>query len=468
MKGMFSMNSIISNNDKTEKFNFTIDKFFHNYKIGYILKQCNFRKEKGFSCIRILKFIFMLVFTGKNLFRTLDSENSTEFSKDTVYRFLNSSNFNWRKFLLLLSTAIIKNFVYPLTSKDRVNVLIVDDSLYSRNRSKAVELLARVKDHVSGKYVKGFRLLTLGWSDGNTFLPLAFTLLSSANEENRLCAENETIDRRTNGAKLRKEAVLKSPTAMLNLIKKAVEYGVPASYVLFDSWFTYPKTLIEILELKLHTVAMVKAMPKVYYTYDGKLMNLKTLYASIRKKRGKAKILSSVIVGIGNDENGNKINSKIVFVRDRNRSRQWLALISTDISLSDDEIIRIYGKRWDIEVFFKMNKSFLKLGKEFQCRSYDSMIAHTSIVFTRYIMLSIENRNNKDLRTIGGLFYQCCDELQDIQFCEALQLIIDTLKNVLREKLILSKEIIDSIIDCFIEALPCYIKEKLSLFSCES
>jgi hypothetical protein len=462
------MNSIISENENTKKFNLTIDNFFSVNKIGYILKQCNFCKEKGISYIKVLKFIFTLVFTGKNLFRTLDSQKSLDFEKDVVYRFLNSPNFNWRKFLLVLSSSIIQNLVTHLTSDDRVNVLVVDDSLYSRNRSKHVELLARVKDHVSNKYVKGFRLLTLGWSDGNTFLPLAFTLLSSEKEKNRLCSENNTIDKRTNGAKLRKEAISKSPQVMLNLLKQAKEYGVPASYVLFDSWFTYPKTLIEILKLKFNTIAMVKAMPRVYYNYDGKNLNLKNLYASLKKKRGKAKILSSVIVGIGHTDDGTEIKAKIVFVRDRNRSRKWLALISTDISLSDDEIIRIYGKRWDIEVFFKMNKSFLKLGKEFQCRSYDSMVAHTSIVFTRYIMLSIENRNNKDLRTIGGLFYHCCDEMQDIKFCEALQLIIDTLKNILSEKLILSKDIITSIIDSFIEALPCYIKEKLSLFFCES
>ncbi|NRT90800.1 hypothetical protein DE167_000791 [Clostridium beijerinckii] len=115
-----------------------------------------------------------------------------------------------------------------------------------------------------------------------------------------------------------------------------------------------------------------------------------------------------------------------------------------------------------------MNKSFLKLVKEFQYRSYDSMIAHTLIVFTRYIMLSIENRNNSDLITIGGLFYYCCDEMHDIKFCKALQLIIHTLKNVLTEKIMLSKELISSIIYSFIEALLCYIKEKLSLLSCES
>lgn len=115
-----------------------------------------------------------------------------------------------------------------------------------------------------------------------------------------------------------------------------------------------------------------------------------------------------------------------------------------------------------------MNKPFLKLAKEFQGRSYDSMVAHTTIVFTRYIMLALENHKNNDVRTIGGFFYQCCDELQDIQFCEAMQLIIDILKNILSEKLLLSKAVIDSIIDSFIAALPCYIKEKLVFLSCES
>lgn len=252
------------------------------------------------------------------------------------------------------------------------------------------------------------------------------------------------------------------------LLDQAKSYGVKASYVLFDSWFTFPKTVISILDKGFHTIAMVKAMPKVYYNYNGKLLNLQALYSMVKKKCGKAKILSSAIVGIGKDNKGNEINAKIVFVRDRNRSRNWLALITANIELSDEDVIRIYGKRWDIEVFFKMTKSFLKLAKEFQGRSYDSMIAHTSIVFTRYIMLSLENRKSKDARTIGGLFYHCCDELQDIQFCEVMQLIIDTLKKILTEELFLSKDIISSIIDSFIEALPCYIKEKLVLLSCES
>jgi hypothetical protein len=462
---------MISQNNKEEKqLSTTVNNFFKTFKIGDILKQCNFYKDKGFPPLLVLKFLFTLVFSAKNLYRYLQS-NTTEnlFGKDVVYRFLNSTSFNWLKFLFLLSQKVIKTHLYSLTSDDRENVLIVDDSFYSRERSKSVELLARVRDNAdNGRYKKGFRMLTLGWSDGNTFIPLNFTLLSSANKKNRLYHANESIDKRSNGYKRRASSLLKMTDAMLELIKQAVKYKIPAKYVLFDSWFTYPSILRKILQFDMHTIAMVKAMPNVYYTFNGKTKNLKDIYASVKKRRGKAKILSSVVVGIGIDCNGKEIFAKIVFVRDRNRSRKWLALISTDISMDDEEIVRIYGKRWDIEVFFKMCKSYLSLAKEFQSRSYDSMIAHTTIVFSRYIMLAVENRNNTDLRTVGALFYHCCDELQDIQFIEAIQLIIDILKNALQQKLMISKEQISEFIDYFINALPVFLKEKLSLLFCES
>ncbi|MDR3255487.1 MAG: transposase, partial [Synergistaceae bacterium] len=45
------------------------------------------------------------------------------------------------------------------TFEKRVNVFIVDDTLYERNRSKHVELLSWVLDHTKNKFVKGFRLL---------------------------------------------------------------------------------------------------------------------------------------------------------------------------------------------------------------------------------------------------------------------------------------------------------------------
>jgi len=254
---------------------------------------------------------------------------------------------------------------------------------------------------------------------------------------------------------------------MIDMLRQALTYVDSAKYVLFDSWFCFPGILLKIRSLGLHTVAMMKSMKTVRYSYQGKRLDLNSLYAAVRKKRGKAKILASIIVGIGTDD-GNEVSAKVVFVRDRNRRNKWLALISTDTNLTDEEIVRIYGKRWDIEVFFKMCKSYLKLQKEFQGRSYDCMVAHTAIVFSRYIMLALESRNNKDLRTWGELFYVCCDELHDIKFIEALQLIINLLKSVLVEKMSLTKQQVDELLQHFIVSLPAYFKEKLAKLQWET
>ncbi|PIE61808.1 MAG: hypothetical protein CSA29_01515 [Desulfobacterales bacterium] len=48
---------------------------------------------------------------------------------------------------------------------------------------KEVELLSRVWDHISGKIIKEFRMLTVCWSDGARVLSLDFVLLSSSNVE---------------------------------------------------------------------------------------------------------------------------------------------------------------------------------------------------------------------------------------------------------------------------------------------
>ena len=464
------MKSILPEQYEIEKqLNSRVDDFMSKYEVGKILRRSNFLKEKGFSCLCLFNFIFLLVFTGKNLYRTLQTNANRERpEKDAIYRFLNSFRQNWRKFLLILSSAAIKETIEPLTSSSRKNVLILDDSLYSRNRSKAVELLAKVRDHVENKYVRGFRMLTLGWSDGNTFLPVAFSLLSSTEERNRICGIDPRIDKRTTGYKRRMESIKKSTEVMFDLLRQAQEYGIQASYLLFDSWFAFPSIICRVREHRLHVICMLKSTKKVHYIYKGEKMTLETLYKILLKKPGRAKFLANAIVLIGNNSEGNPLPARILFVRDRSRSKKWLALLSTDLELTDEEIVQTYGKRWNIEVFFKTIKSHLNLAKEFQGRSYDSMFAHTTIVFCRYIMLALENRESKDPKTLGNLFYLCCDELKDISFAEALQLILTTLKGTLQKYLTIIDGAVQNLVNDFIACLPAFLKGRLQLSSCES
>ena len=301
-----------------------------------------------------------------------------------------------------------------LTRPERVNVLILDDSVIKRNRSKKVELLARVYDHVEHKFQKGFTLLTLGWSDGYSFIPTGFNLLSSVSESNRYNEVSDSIDHRTNGYKVRKASMMHKTDAGIQLIRNALTAGIKADYVLMDTWFTTEPMLKEILNTGIHAIGMVKQL-KQRYTYNGRQYTLPGLKKFVDFS-GAGNIFGSLVV---TTKTG--IPVKIVFVRNRNKKSECLYLLSTDTSLNDAEIVRIYGNRWSIEFFFKASKSFLKLGSEFQSHNYGAIAGHATIVFTRYIILEWLRRNQNDQKTYGELFFMYCEDIQDMDLTNALQ-----------------------------------------------
>lgn len=65
----------------------------------------------------------------------ITGRNTPAFAKDTVYRFMKMIQINWIRFTTILSAQIIKDAIIPLDSEDRANVLIIDDSMFERNRS---------------------------------------------------------------------------------------------------------------------------------------------------------------------------------------------------------------------------------------------------------------------------------------------------------------------------------------------
>lgn len=161
-----------------------IEIFFKKFRMGTLLDQCGIRKRHGYSARTVMLSIFTLPFIGKNFFRGIVVNESASVGKDAAYDLLKGPSFNWRKFL---STLVIRIYgiLDRLTCDDREAVFIMDDSTYDRSRSKKVELLSRVYDHGTGRYLKGFRMLTLSWSDGVSCLPVDFTLLSSSKAKNR-------------------------------------------------------------------------------------------------------------------------------------------------------------------------------------------------------------------------------------------------------------------------------------------
>jgi hypothetical protein len=136
---------------------------------------------------------------------------------------------------------------------------------------------------------------------------------------------------------------MKGTDTMIELIKEAKKALIPADYVLFDSWFASPKTLIAVQELGYDVIAMIKRSEKITFFYKDKKRSLKEIYAMNRKRRGRSKYLLSVDVDVEKD--GTIIPAKVVYVRNRSNRKDYLCLISTNVNIDEEEIIRIYSKR---------------------------------------------------------------------------------------------------------------------------
>lgn len=206
-------------------------------------------------------------------------------------------------------------------------------------------------------------------------------------------------------------------------------------------------------------IGMVKKTPKMFFRYNNEDMPLTSIYKKNKKKRGRSKYLLSVMIEVVKD--GGVIPAKVVYVRNRNKKKDCLCLISTDISLNEEEIIRIYRKRWDTEVFFKVCKSYLNLSKECNALSYDAMTAHTAVVFTRYMMLSLESREANDQRSMGEILLYFTDEMSDITWIQAFQMLLEMFRTILADNTELSEEKIDELVDAFMNTLPIVLKSRL-------
>ena len=277
-------------------------------------------------------------------------------------------------------------------------------------------------------------------------------MMASAKAEKRLNEIKENIDKRSNGYKARRDAILPKPEAAVKLIRNALAAGIRASYVLMDTWFTNEPFIEKILAEGLDVIGMLKDHQQ-YYIYQGHRYQLKSL-GTLVSFRKPGNILYSIIVRTGKKN----IPVKLVFVRNRNNRSQYIVLLSTDCSISDGEIVRTYGNRWSIELFFRASKSLLDLGTEFQGLSYDMTVSSTAIVCTRYILLEWLRRKENDQKTICELFYVCCDDIQDIELSTALKQLLKILVNGIRNRAItISKEIKSQLINWFVSQ-PAFIQ----------
>ena len=265
-------------------------------------------------------------------------------------------------------------------------------------------------------------MLSAGWSDGHSFVPWDLALLTNAQTHKRL-GPDPSLDRRTHAGKRSQEATCKASDLTRQMVRHARAQDLPIDYVVFDSWYAQPGLIAQILQ-SFPVVCMLKNHPHYLYRHGKRIYTLERLYAKIVGRKGshpQGSIIGSIkvrMLGAG--------TLRVVFIRDRRDKSRWLALGSTDLGITPEHICRIYAKRWAIAPILgvKQIKQHLGLVGQFQGRAYPACLAFISIVFLRYIMLAYYQRQLQDGRTIPGLFYAGCQELQAISLLCCFQIIL--------------------------------------------
>lgn len=381
------------------------------FKLSNVNKCFAGLKVKGFGLPSLFGIMLSLPFIGQHSVNGLLHSQLSHYiepRKDTFYRFKNLASIDWRGILWFFARQFIK-----VSEKENVGkglrCLVFDDSLLEK-KGKYIERISRVWDHVTGRYLLGYKLLAGMYWDGTSCIPVDFSLhREKGNKKVTPYGLKKKVikkqfrkhrERASNGCQRASETDISKIASVVAMIKRALNKKLVVDYVLIDSWFTCWEITSLILKRKgLHMIGMYKTA-KTKFVVNGK----KLTYSQVRNELGKpirCRKLGYYYKQAIVEWNGKQIR---LFFSKQGKNGKWKTFLTTDTSLSFIQMIKIYQLRWSIEVFFKEGKQLFDLGK-CQSNDFDAQIADTTMAMIRYMMASLkfrfDNYENK-----GAIFEQ--------------------------------------------------------------
>lgn len=199
-------------------------------------------KQSGIKVSMIMTtLLIMLFYRSRNIHSYFSRQQvrqlEREGSKNPYYDLLGNEHINWRSLLYLFAKRYLSLSGRIAAQSHKIKALIFDDSPIEKS-GKKIEAVSKMHDHVTGRYLFGYKLLVCGYWDGDNFIPVDFSLhrergneLDKArgkrNRAGRKARHAETAYREHRTQHLEKRAVLNSLKDEMNATSKkttALEY----------------------------------------------------------------------------------------------------------------------------------------------------------------------------------------------------------------------------------------------------
>ena len=358
-------------------------------------------KLKGYSFEWVMTILLSMPFIAANSVNSMLSgcvQHHIEARKDTFYRIKNNQSICWRMLLWLFAAKFKMLTDSRSNDQDTPKCMVFDDSTIVKT-GKNIEMVSRVFDHVTQRYLLGFKLLVMGYWDGISFIPLDFSMHRERgkNKEKPFGLKKKELKKQHKTKRQcgsfsderAKEVDMSKIDCAIKMFRRAISQGFLVDYVLMDSWFTCEAFVNAVLSVKkqtVHLIGMYKTA-KTKFLYNGAMHTHK----EIRNMTGKPKRCRKL--GFYYTEAQVYFKGKPIklFFSKQGKNGKWKVFLCTDTKLSFIKMLEIYQIRWTIEVFFKESKQLLGLGR-CQSNNFDAQIADTTITMVQYILLTMKYR----------------------------------------------------------------------------
>lgn len=415
---------------KDDRLGISLVRLLKNFNLNAVGKLLKDSKTKGICPKDIFMTLFMFPFFGiKNIRCWIYSGLSADVKgkKDAYYNLINNPNIKWRDIVTHFAKGFVKTVEKRTEEKpdEKDNVkyspmcMILDDTTVEKT-GKKIEYVGRVCDHNTQKprYPLGFKILTLGFWDGKSSLPLDFSIHQEPGKEKNRGLKTKELrvqykkkrDRQCASMERVAELTMTKIESGINMIARAIKKGLIPRYILADSWFISEGFIESIIGLvtnrkeRIDVIGLMKSNRTV--EFNGKQRKVELMPKLYHSRIQTSRKMKCRYLHLHVSYKGIPLN---VFFVMMNGQESWKLLITTDDKLTFIKAMEYYQIRWTIEVFFRDAKQNLNFGK-CQSRDFDALIATTSLALMHYIVLTLGKRFD-DYETFGEVFRAFKDKL---------------------------------------------------------
>lgn len=298
---------------------------------------------------------------------TRDVSNDIKFIRNTAWTSEELLSFN-------------RNFLESIVKQNGTGFLIIDDTVIEKHgRPKKIESLGWHYSHSKGRAVYGHSLVTSHYRSGDISFPYDFRFY--LNE--KVAAESG-------------ETFKTKPDIACELIEKFEPFTGDKIYFLVDSWYTSEKVVKTVKMREFELIGALKSNRVFQFKEHGKKHKLSSYVKNLRnssfeeiKLRDEAFKVRRIEVwlkGIGN---------VVILISKRVKDGSKMFILSTDKNLSNEEILKYYSYRWDIETGYLYCKDRLGMS-QYQMRKLKAIGKYCALVFAAYTLLESLRVTNKE------------------------------------------------------------------------